>query len=244
MLLVLACLVIRCAQGASPVSTNIVGYYNVRLFPGENLIANQVVQGDNALNTVLINGAAAGSTFTMWDPSANNFLPLSVFDGSTWSINYAFDLGRGGVLNSPAMATNTFVGNVVIYTNILGSEFGSGLHWHPNYANSLHLLSIPDPIAASGDDMFSYVTDRSPNDGEWIRTLDPMTQTYTTTTYHTGSGWDNGDPMLNVGQAAWFNLGPVAVPEPSAIAMLAMSAVLFWTKKTPFRKDELPRVPK
>ena len=230
-LLAVACFVVRSAQ-ADPTSINIVGYINLQLYPGQNLIANQLAQGDNRLNTVLVNGTAVGSTFTMWDPLASSFLPLSVFDGSSWSINYTFDLGRGGLLNTPVMATNTFVGNVVNYTNILQSpELGAGLGWHPNYASGLYLLSIPDPIVAGGNTMFQYVTDRAPNDGEWVSTLDPATQTYHTTTYHTGSGWDNGDPTLNVGQAAWFDLGPVAVPEPSAVGLLGVAVTAFWAMK-------------
>jgi hypothetical protein len=213
------------ALATAQVSLNVVGYANIPFYPGENLIANQLSNGDNTLNTVLT-GAAPGSTFTMWDPVANSFLPLSLFDGSAWSINYTFDLGRGGLLNSPLMATNTFVGNVINYTNLLGNQLGPGLRWEPNYAPGLYLLSNPDPFTATSSNAFYVATGRGPNDGEWMRTLDPITQTYTTTAYHTGSGWDNGDPVLNLGQAAWFDLGPVAVPEPSAVALLTFGT--FW----------------
>jgi hypothetical protein len=224
--LVLLMLAASAAHASDPVSLNIVGYANTRFYPGDNLIANQFIQFDNSLNTVLTNGTAAGSTLTMWDSVANTFLPLSLFDGTTWSINYTLNPGQGALLNSPVMATNVFVGTVPIYTNILsGDPFLAGTGWHPNYPNGLHLLSVPEPMTASGDNLFHFVTDRSPLDGEWIRTLDPSTQTYRTTTYHTGSGWDNGDPAVDVGQAAWFGLGPVAVPEPSTSA-LALSVGL------------------
>jgi hypothetical protein len=185
------------------------------------------------LNTVLTAGVAPGSSFTMWDPTGNSLLPPSLFDGSTWSINYTFSLGRGGLLNSPVQATNTFVGTVPIYTNIIGTNFSSGGDWSPNYANGLHLLSIPDPIMASGSNAFYFATGRTPHNGEWIETLDSVTQSYTTSTYHTGSGWDNGDPTLNVGQAAWFDLGPVTVPEPSSMALFGagMIAVLVAGRK-------------
>jgi hypothetical protein len=208
-----------------------VGFANVPLYPGENLIANQFMQGDSSLNTVLVSGTAAGSTFTMWDPLANSFLPLSVYNGTTWSINYILDIGRGGLLDSPMMATNTFAGGVIIYTNVIPDPFLSGIRWHPNYANGLYLLSIPDPVSASGDTLFRDVTDRSPLEGEWVRTLDPVSQTYRTTTYHTGSGWDNGDPSLVYGQAAWFNLGPVAMPEPGVLAFLGVGAACWWRRR-------------
>src|SRR5436190_10523619 len=157
-LLALVCLSLQPAFAQT--SINVVGYLNLPLYPGDNLVANQFSQGDNTLNTVLINGAAAGSTFTMWDSTANSFLPLSIFDGYSWSINYTFALGSGGLLNSPLMATNTFVGNVINYTNIIGNQLGSGLLWDPNYGKGLHLLSIPVTVAATSSNAFYDVTGR------------------------------------------------------------------------------------
>ena len=95
--------------------------------------------------------------------------------------------------------------------------------WHPNYGDGLHLISSPIPQALPVDHIFSVVVDRAPRDGEWVKVLDPATQTYTLTTFHTGSGWDNGTPTISVGQAAWFDLGPVIVPEPSNGALLAFA---------------------
>src|SRR5262252_8924377 len=97
-------------------SLNIVGYYNEILQPGDNLIANQLLQQgiDNTLNNCLVGGVLAGSTFTLWDPVNNQLLPPSMFNGHTWSINYNWNPidGMGGVIHSPSLATNTFVGEV------------------------------------------------------------------------------------------------------------------------------------
>src|SRR5262245_45862626 len=94
-------------------AVNIVGYYNLHLFPGDNLIANQLDQnGSNNLNSLLhIGDVPVGSTFTKWDSSANAFLPLSTFTGSSWTINYEFTFGEGGLLHTTSSWTNTFVGN-------------------------------------------------------------------------------------------------------------------------------------
>ena len=216
------------ALAQSIYSFNIVGYYNLTLYTGANLIANQLgivgAPGNNTLNNVLINGVADGSTLTKWDPLGNQYLPPSVFNAATtnWSIDYSLTYGEGALLHSPTIAVNTFVGEVFPGFNV---DTGA-LDWHPNYAGGLYLISSPVPIARPISEMFAAVTGRDPLDGEWVRLLDPATQTYTTTHFDVSSGtWDNGDPVLGVGVAAWFKL----VPEPStfALAGLGLAALMF-----------------
>jgi hypothetical protein len=215
------------AFGQGTYSINVVGYYNTTLYTGDNLIANQLGTTNNTLNNVLTYGVADGSTLTKWDPIGNQFLPLSVFDGATtnWSLNYTLTYGEGALLHSPSNAVNTFVGEVFPGFNV---DTGV-LNWHPNYANGLYLISSPVPLALPMDQMFQVVTGRSPRDGEWARLLDPATQSYTTTYFDALSGtWSNGDPVLGVGMAAWFNL----VPEPSVAALLALgTAALLWRRR-------------
>ncbi len=214
---------------AQPVySLNVIGYYNRPLSPGNNLIANQLGYGvwgqyTNTLDNILSGSVADGSTFTKWDPQANQFLPVSTYSAAqtNWSINYTLDLGEGGLLHSPVVASNIFVGEV--NGSIFNIDTGE-YYWSPNYASGLYLLSSPVPFSAA---TFEQVVGRSPVDGEWVKILDEITQTYSTTTYHAGVGWDNGDPILSIGQAAWFDLGPVQVPEPSsALLLAAVSATL------------------
>ena len=224
----------RCATG-QVYSINVVGYYNTRIFAGDNLIANQLNNnGTNTLNDILnpAYGPAIpnGATFTGWNSAANAFWPVSTYNAATgWSINYNFNSfagGQGAMLNSPSSWTNTFVGTVVSYTN-LTPELG-GPVWHPNYADGLYLLACPEPLFGPMDSMFANVVGRAPADGEWVKLLNAATQAYTTTTFHSATGvWDNGDPSLVVGQAAWFNLGgSTTVPEPFPLALLGSGAVL------------------
>jgi hypothetical protein len=160
---------------------------------------------------------------------SNAYLPVSTYSSSGgWSINYNFNTfasGQGGILHTPSPWTNTFVGSVALFTNIVPG-LGGTTAWHPNYANGLYLLACPDPVAFPMDTMFPDVVGRAPQDGEWVRLLNPATQTYTTTTFYSGIGWDNGDPTLAVGQAAWFDLGPVVVPEPSSLALAGGGAAM------------------
>jgi hypothetical protein len=201
---------------------NIVGYINVVLQPGDNLVANQLLQQvtDNTLNNCLVGGVLAGTTFTQWDPVHNQFLPLSMFNGHTWSINYNWNPvdGMGGVINSPSLATNTFVGEV--YQNA-SHPVGDPLFgfWDGTLRSpGVYLLQDQDPIQAS----FTMVVGRDPLDGESVRTLNALTQTYSLTTFHQGVGWDNGVPSLAVGQSAYFTL----VPEPSTLALAALGLAL------------------
>jgi hypothetical protein len=218
--------------GQSVYSINVVGYYNRSIVAGDNLIANQLGYGAmgqyaNTLDNVLTYGVADGSTFTEWDPTANALLPLSVFSAAqtNWSINYTLNLGQGGVLHSPVATVCTFVGELdgSIF-NINTGEY----YWNPGYGPGNYLLSCPVPFS---DETFQQIVGRDPTDGEWVRILNEATQTYTVTTYHDGLGWDNGDPDLAVGQAAWFDLGPVAVPEPTSGLLLAAACILTLVRK-------------
>lgn len=203
-------------------SINVVGYINRPILPGYNLVANQLIGNvDNTINNVFL-GVADGTTFTKWDSTANSFLPSSVFDlgSQTWSINYTLNLGEGALVNSPSLTTNTFVGGVANYTNVVDLGPG-GLPWSPNYANGLHLIASPSPVGGPVSVMFDKVTGRAAQAGESVSILDEASQTYITATFD-GFSWDN-DPNLPVAHAAWFNLGPVNVPEPSSMALVGLA---------------------
>src|SRR5262249_37043795 len=102
------------AQG----SLNIVGYYNLSIQPGYNLIANQLSYSNNTLNAIFNSTTPIGSTFTRWDPVAQQFAPVSLYTGSGWTINYGLNFGEGGILTSPIAWTNTFVGEVTHDFNV------------------------------------------------------------------------------------------------------------------------------
>jgi hypothetical protein len=61
--------------------------------------------------------------------------------------------------------------------------------------------------------------------GESITRLNALTQISTTTTFESGA-WNNGDPLLNVGQSAFFNLGPTTEPTPEPFAGTLLCAGL------------------
>ena len=194
-------------------TNTIVGYFNHVLYAGDNLVANQLSHSNNSLNVIFNVGVPDGSSFTLWDSTQMQFLPASHYDSQTgWSINYDLQYGQGGLFTATANFTNTFVGTV------WPGFSGQNPFTPPTTSNNgLYLLSCLVPLGGAS---FSEIVGRNPLDGESVRTLDAFTQIYSTTTFENGS-WDQGAPGLNVGEAAFFNLGPTfaVVPEPPVFSL-------------------------
>ncbi len=202
-------------------SGNIVGYYNLQLYAGDNLIANQLDVGtvpDNTLSAIFQPGVVPeGATFTEWDPTTQQYLPTSVYDTvNGWSINYTLGFGQGGLLDSPSSFMNTFVGSVWP-----GYDAITGMWVPPLVTGSgSQLLSCYVPIA---DATFYEVVGRNPQNGESVAWLNAASQIYTTTTFENGV-WNNGVPTLSIGQSAFFDLEPV--PEPAVYSLIGVSLLL------------------
>ena len=213
----LAVLVAMSVQANAQVYTqNIVGYINQVLYPGDNLIANQLAYSNNTLNAIFQPGVPEGATFTEWNPTAQQYLPNSVYDtNSGWSINYELGYGQGGLFYTPVAFTNTFVGDVWPGVNLTNNGLPFFIPPLVTGGGSL-LLACYVPIAPA---TFYDVVGRDPQDSESVTYLNAFSQVSTTTTFQNGA-WDNGAPGLDVGQAAFFNLDAEPVPEP-AIGELA-----------------------
>jgi hypothetical protein len=207
-------------------SINVVGYANIVFQQGNNWIGNPLDNAPDTLSTVLSN-APVGTTVSLWNSTVDQFTPSSTFNGSSWSVDVTLAPGTGALLTTPILFTNTFVGNVLDFNGSLYD--GNSLHEPPPFSgpNGMYLFSSKTPIALSGHafnpqgpySVFESIIGRAPRNGEQVTTLDPVTQTYHTTTFMNGS-WDNGDPTLALGAAAMFNIGPV--PEPSVLGLLAL----------------------
>lgn len=196
-------------------SEGIVGYINQVLSPGDNLIANQLGNSNNTLNAIFNQGIPEGTAFTKWDPAAVQFLPISTYDTKGgWSIDYELSYGEGGLLHAFSSFTNTFVGTVWPGFN------GQGSYVPPLVTSyGLLLLSCYVPL---GSATFYDVVGRDPRNGESVSILNAAAQTSTLTTFENGA-WSNGNPLLNVGQSAFFSL--TSVPEPEVVSLLGVGAV-------------------
>jgi hypothetical protein len=204
-------------------SVNIVGYVNRPFAPGSHLFGNPLHHDSNALSLIMPT-APDGATVTLWDQRNEQFLPDSTYvAGSGWTINYVLDVGMGALLTTPMTFTNTFVGEVLQGPDTTPADFDPPLP--PVLGPGIHLLSSLAPMS---DRTFEDMIGRSPTEGEFVRMLNSGTQLYTTSTF-TGGAWDNGDPVLQIGQAAFFGLNgrsmrPIWVPEPSSFTFLLIGA--------------------
>jgi len=117
-------------------SLNIVGYVNVSLTPGYNLVANQLeVDGVDNVNTVLSNGVPDQSQLFLFNKAQGFFQAGTFFNGIGWvdsSLNPSTNNvppGTAFFIFNPSAATNvTFVGSVVSHTNSFTITPGYGFY--------------------------------------------------------------------------------------------------------------------
>lgn len=104
-------------------SLNVVGYYNLTMKPGFNLVANQLNTSNNTLNAVLPAAPIESQVLTY----ANNAYTIDISDGTAWVDANTGDPsttsvapGKGFFYFNPATAdaTVTFVGEVTQGTGL------------------------------------------------------------------------------------------------------------------------------
>jgi hypothetical protein len=196
-------------------SVNIVGYVNVTLEEGNNLISNPLINGGNTLDEVLPAGSVPGdTTVSKWDFGSQGFAQADTyFEGAGWldgDFNPSATTvapGEGFFINIPegsGQTVVTLVGDVVpegeVTQPIQGPGFGM-------YANKI-------PAATGFNDNGFPVTI---NDATY-QTFDAVGNSYSQAdTYFEGAGWLDGDfnetnPTPGVGQGfLFFNPGAEAV---------------------------------
>ena len=167
------------AQG-NVYSLNIVGYVNVPITTGFNLIANPLDNGTNDLNS-LFPSAGFGDTAYLY--VNGNFTSSQYFGG--WTPDLTVTPGVGVFYQSGANFTNTFVGNVMTgnLTNPVPAGFSIKSSQVPQ-ADTLENLGFP---ANFGDTVYYY------RNGQYV------------SSQFFGS-W-TPDLTLGVGEAFWAQVG-------------------------------------
>lgn len=187
----------------------VVGYNFVA---GDNLFGNPLTP--SSLSRSFNLGVPLGTIVSLWNPASASFDQFSTFTNNVWSVDLLLSPGQGAKLTAPYDFPNAYFGAI--------TQPNRDVLFQTNNPTGVYLLSCPSSMQLSPTNVFGYLIGRSPSEGEQVITLDTLTQTYHTNTYALGS-WENGDPLLRVGEAAYFNIGPVAIPEPTFEGLLALA---------------------
>jgi hypothetical protein len=186
---------IAAADAQQVYSVNAVGYVNVTLVPGYNLLANPLNGTNNAVTTILPT-VPEGTSLLTWNPAINDFNQADAFVGGGWLDEFGntstrqLPPGQGFFLqnNSGANASITFVGEVPqgSLSNPVNTGYGFFGSQVPQSAG-LTALGFP---ASEG---MSY----SP----WDKAIQDYGQAYV----FTGGSWfnpggDPADPVLGVAE--------------------------------------------
>jgi hypothetical protein len=181
----------------------IVGYVNVTMSAGYNLIVNPLDNAINTLNPVMTNVPDGCLTF-LWNTTNQSFTAPSIFQlGFGWDLNYDISPGKGFMVWSPVAWTNTFVGTVLQGTL---TNFVAG-------TNKLSLLGDKAPLSGplGSTHLFPAIDNAS------AYTFSAVSQSYLDAcNYFTGFGWfdprgvaDTNGPSISVGQGFFVqNPGP------------------------------------
>jgi hypothetical protein len=175
-------------------SQNIVGYVNIPLVAGNNLIANQLdydgTGTNNTVNTVFPNGLPNKATLEAWNGAG--FVGAEYLTSSGWSgtnsafVTAALQPGSGFFLKVGAATNITLVGNVITGTNT-----------YPIVAG-LQIIAPSAPVAGTLDTTNNY----KPNNKDTVEVWNGSG--FTGYEYLTSSGWAPSDPQLAVGQSVFL----------------------------------------
>jgi hypothetical protein len=196
-------------------SLNAVGYINVTVVPGFNMIADQLwATGGNSVSNILndgddhLDGASiykwTGSGFLIDNANFNTSVSPSGWNDATGGLE-TLNPGEAAWFENPfpTNITLTFVGTVPQGTNSVTLNAG--------------FTMASSPVPQSGD-LVTVMGLTNENNGDTVFVFNPGSG-YTIYNYNsntgnsgTGDNWVNtGDPMVNVGQGFWYQAGTTIV---------------------------------
>jgi hypothetical protein len=185
-------------------SQNAVGFYTLNLGQGFNLIANQLVNGDNTLNTIMPVSSSIpdGTTVLTWDVAGQTFNPADTFFAGFGWFDSGFnpsttvlESGTGAFMELPAGSSVAVVLVGDVPQGTLTQDLEPGFQ----------IISQLTPQSLGLD-----ATGFPASDGDTALFWDQALQTYEAAiTYFAGFGWfDSGfnpaDPTPLVGQALFY----------------------------------------
>jgi hypothetical protein len=173
-------------------SLNVVGYINLNLQTGFNLVANQLdADGyltNNYVTNVFSTNLPAGSRVYAFNATSGNYSTIT-WNGAKWvgvqtGANAALAPGQGMFVSVASPVTLTLVGQVVQGSTVRSLVAG------------LQILSSVPPISGGLQTALGYV----PTGGDRVYVYNSTNQIYATKTFN-GTKWIGGEPTPNVGDA-------------------------------------------
>jgi hypothetical protein len=189
-------------------SQNAVGFYTLNLTTGFNLIANQLDNGDNNINTIIPASAPLpdGSALLTWDAAGQTFNPSdSFFAGLGW-----FDAGLNPATTELTAGMGAFLQVGSDASIVLVGDVPQGTLTQ-DLVNGFQIISQLTPQSIGLD-----ATGLPAGDGDSILFWDAAAQGYEEAlTYFAGFGWvDSGlnvvDPTPAIGEAVFYQRGGAA----------------------------------
>jgi len=199
------------AQGVY--SLNVVGYVNLTLQPGFNMIANPLdFDGTGTNNTiagVFGTNLPSGSTVYLWVPAsgtyvASSYAPAGKGGSPVWdsvSTN-SLNPGQGCFVNLASSVTSPIT--VTVVGNVLQGSLAN-----PNIpaTGGFGLLGSQVPLAGGLQTVLNY----TPTSGDVIEPWDPTNQVFGTPYSYAPAGkggspvWSPSEPVINVGQGFFLD---------------------------------------
>lgn len=137
-------------------SSNVVGYVNLDLVPGWNMIANPLDAGVNTLEA-LIQGVPDGTSVMKFKDGG--FTALSTYDElfEEWGVNYEINPGEGFFINVSEATTVTFVGEVKAGNHTVTIPAGWSMVGSPTpVAGTLAAIGFVGPVVEDGDSVMAW----------------------------------------------------------------------------------------
>jgi hypothetical protein len=177
-------------QAQAVYSLNAVGYVNVALVPGYNLIANPLIAATNTVETLLPAGSITGNATAFKFAAASQSYEVLQYKGGTWhSADQSLNPGEGMFLFVASAQTVTFVG-----------EVPQGALSVPILAG-YNLISTPMPVSAS---LTNSIYNLTLANNDVVFNFDGATQSFGVHTYK-GGAFHPTDYAPAVGEAFFYN---------------------------------------
>lgn len=170
---------------ADPVySANVVGFVNLTLPVGFNLICNPLQATNNNLSTI-VPAPPDGSTAAKWNSGAQTFESAKTFVFGSWDEDMTIAPGEAFFINMSEAGTLTFVGEV--RQGALSTPLVAGAN----------MVGSQVPQAGLITTALGYI----PGDGDTAALWDAANQQYFSAKTFVFGSWDD-EPVLGIGEGA------------------------------------------